>query len=80
MDVGSVVLDSVAAAGSPAGGTGAGACGGPWELTRKDHEEMHDCADGEGDLDLGRMDHLGGNRAPVGYEHPWGRAALPGDT
>lgn len=79
MDGSSVVLDSVAAAaGNPAGGTGAGACGGPWELTRKDHEGTHGCVDGEGDLDLGRMDHLGGNRAPVGYEHTWGRA-LPGD-
>lgn len=75
--MGSVVLDSVAAAGSPAGGTGAGACGGPWELTRKDHEEKHGCADGEGDL--GRIDHLGEYWAPVGYEHPWGRVALPGD-
>lgn len=77
MDVGSVVLDSVAAAEGPVGGTGAGACGGPWELTHKDHEEMRGSADGEGDL--GHMDHLGGNHAPVGYEHQWGTGALPGD-
>lgn len=76
MDVGSVVLDSVAAAGVPVGGTGADACGGPWELTHKDHEETRGSADGEGDLD--HMDPPGGNQGPVGYERQWGRA-LHGD-
>lgn len=76
--MGSVVLDS-AAAGDPVGdiGAGAGACGGPLELTHNDHVETHGFVDGEDGL--GRIDHLGENQAPVGYEHLWGRVALPDD-
>lgn len=74
----SVVLDSVAAAaGGPVGGTGAGACGGPLELTHNDHVETRGSVDEEDGL--GRMDHLGENQAPVSFEHLWGRVALPND-